>query len=350
MIRKLASIKKIETLPPHPNADKLDIAYIGGWRAVVKKSEFNEGDLVVYCEIDSHIPLKLAPFLEKSNKVRTVNGVDGVVLKSIRLRGELSQGLILPLSVLSTDIIPVEGLDVSEDLNITKWEPPQPALLSGVTKGPFPSFIRKTDQSRIQNIWEELSNPDNNYIDNQWEVTTKLDGSSMTVYLNDGEFGVCSRNQELRETEDNTFWKVARQNNMEKKLRSLGRNIALQGELIGEGIQGNHEKIKGHEFYLYDIYLIDEGRHATVDERTSISFHLNYNIMDSHIEWVPSLGIMGFDFTNISLEDFMDHCDSLDGGVSLKAKTREGVVFKATKVNKLNEVESFKVISNNYLL
>lgn len=345
MIRKLASIKKIETLLPHPNADKLDIAHIGGWQVVVKKSEFNEGDLVVYCEIDSHIPLELAPFLEKGNKVRTINGVDGVVLKTIRLRGELSQGLILPLSVLSTDVIPAEGLDVSEDLNIAKWEPPQPASLSGQTKGNFPSFIQKTDQERIQNLPKYFT--ENWYKDVDWEISIKLDGSSMTVYHNEGEFGVCSRNLELREDDTNTFWKVSNRLELKDTLANYGKNIALQGELIGEGIQGNHEGIQGQDFYVYDIFLIDEQRYSLPDERMEILkgiAHKDLNHVPIMYEYVR-LG----DFKKI--QEFLIWCEKLDNGESLYAPNREGLVFKSHELHPYKKQPvSFKAISNNYLL
>jgi hypothetical protein len=131
-----------------------------------------------------------------------------------------------------------------------KWEPPVPAELAGIAKGLFPSFLKKTDEERIQNLaseYEELK-------EQEYYVTEKLDGSSATYYYKDGEFGVCSRNLELLETEGNTFWKVAREMNLEEKMKSLNRNLCFQGELIGESVQGNPYKIKGQTVKFFNVY------------------------------------------------------------------------------------------------
>lgn len=344
-MRKLASIKKITSIVSHPNADRLDIAYIDGWQSIVKRNEYSVGDLVVYCEIDSHIPLSLAPFLEKGNKVRTVNGIDGVVLKNIRLRGEISQGLILPLSVLPETIDIEEGLEVTEILNVTKWEPPQPASLGGQTKGNFPAFLSKSDQERVQNLPDYFTHEW--FKDVDWEVTVKLDGSSMTVYLNDGAFGVCSRNLELEEDETNTFWKVANRLQLKDVLTNYDKNIALQGELIGEGIQGNHEKIQGHDFYVYDIYFIDERRYALPHERLDVLNAISHQDLN-HVPIINTSVRLG-DFS--SIPEFLDWCETLDNGNSLYAKTREGLVFKSIEPHPYRKAPvSFKAISNKYLL
>ena len=136
-----------------------------------------------------------------------------------------------------------EGVDVTDLLGIVKYEPPIPAELSGKVKGNFPSFLRKTDEERVQNLTKEYEQ----YIqsDQKFYITEKLDGSSATFYFKDGVFGVCSRNLELLETAENTFWKVARELDLENKMKKFGINMSLQGELIGEGIQGNPYKIKG---------------------------------------------------------------------------------------------------------
>lgn len=199
-----------------------------------------------------------------------------------------------------------------------------------------------------QNIWSDIT-LSAELLSSTWEVSVKLDGSSMTVYHNNGEFGVCSRNLELKETEENTFWKVARKLELEERLKSLGKNIALQGELIGEGIQKNPEKLKGHDFYLFDIYLIDEGRYMTSEERTSALFQLNAH-QEVEIQHVPIIGFFNDIGQFGELDNFMNHCDNMNNGKSLNADEREGVVFKATKLNNLNEIYSFKVISNSYLL
>jgi len=119
-------------------------------------------------------------------------------------------------------------------LGVTKYEPPIPACLSGIMKGRFPSFIPKTDETRVQVLQQLLSK----YKGERCYITEKLDGSSATFFMHNHEFGVCSRNMELLEDDTNSFWKVAREMDIENKLKELNGNYALQGELIGEGIQG----------------------------------------------------------------------------------------------------------------
>jgi len=368
-MRQLASIQKIDGIYEHPNADKLDIAQVGGWKSIVRKDEFKVGDVVVYLEIDAWVPHSIAPFLSKNQPPREYMGVQGERLKTMKLRGVLSQGLILPLDSLSVvgykwklsddGVQLIEshtsdshkyslGSDITELIGVLKWEPSDTATLDGTFKSSFPQFIRKSDQDRIQNSWTHLIQSAE-YLDMRWEMTTKLDGSSMTVYQRDGEFGVCSRERDLVEDTVNTYWKVAIQSEMREKLQRLGMNIALQGELMGEGIQSNLEKIKGHQFYLYDIFLIDVGRYATILERTEIMFKLN-SFTNNPIEHVPFLGYLPSISEYPTLDDFMQFCESIGDGRSLNALTREGVVFKSTTLDELGEIKSFKVISNKYLL
>jgi len=237
--RKLATVRRISDIKPINGADMIELAVVDGWKVVVAKNANHKiGDMVIYCEVDSFLPIKPEyEFLRKSS-YKKMGDEEGFRLRTLKLKGVISQGLILPLSVLnppSTNIYvePFEGLDVTRMLGIVKYEPPIPAELAGKVKGSFPSFLVKTNEERCQNLSEEYQ---------EWKfksnhkfyATEKLDGSSATFYFKDGEFGVCSRNLELLETEGNTFWKVARELKIEEKLREFGRNIAIQGELIGE--------------------------------------------------------------------------------------------------------------------
>jgi RNA ligase (TIGR02306 family) len=255
-------------------------------------------------------------------------------LKTIKLRGQVSQGLILPLDVLlstgvSSDDV-YEGLDVTGMLNIVKYEPPIPAELAGKVKGLFPSFIRKTDEERIQNLageYEEMKK-------HTYYVTEKLDGSSATFYYNNGVFGVCSRNLELIETEGNTFWKVARELDLENKLQKLNSNICLQGELIGEGIQGNPYKIKGQTVRFFNIFDIDNQEYYGLP-----NFLITLDVLQ--LESVPVLD-RNFQLPN-SVDELLNYSDK-------KSKLnpnfdREGIVIRS-----LDRKISFKVISNKFLL
>lgn len=244
MSRKLASIQKILALEPIEGADAIEKATVLGWQLVVKKGEYNIGDLCVYCEIDSLLPERSEFEFMKPRGMR---------VRTIRLRGQISQGICFQLSILPPDFQIVEDVDCTEILEITKYEAPIPASLAGKVKGRFPSFMHKTDETRVQVLQSSLDK----YKGQKFYITEKLDGSSCTYYLKDGEFGVCSRNLELLEDDENSLWKVARQLDIEQKLRSLSGNYALQGELIGEGIQSNKYKIKGQDFRIFNVFNID---------------------------------------------------------------------------------------------
>ena len=202
----------------------------GGWKVVVKKGEYQAGDLGIYCEIDSWIPHALAPFLSKGKEPRVFEGILGERLRTVKLRGQISQGLLLP-AVGQTQLLG-EGDDLTEFLGIVKWEKTLPAQLAGQARGNFPTVIPKTDQERVQNLVKEIALAQGD----EFEVTEKLEGSSMTCYLIGTEFGVCSRNLDLRETEGNSFWATARAEDIETKMRRLRvksnfTDFAVQGEI-----------------------------------------------------------------------------------------------------------------------
>jgi len=249
-LRKLASIQKIRALAPIEGADAIETAAVLGWQLVVKKGEFQVGDLCVYCEIDSILPDKPEfEFLKPR----------GMRIKTIRLRGQISQGICFPLSVLPEGTPVVEDTDVTEILGVVKWEMPVPASLAGLVKGGFPSFMPKTDETRVQVLQHLLDA----LAGTSCYVAEKLDGSSVTYYLRYGEFGVCSRNLELLEDPNNTLWKVAHDLDVEQKLRALGGNFALQGELIGEGVNGNKLRLRGQTARFFNLFDID--RYAYLD-------------------------------------------------------------------------------------
>ena len=346
MERKLATIRKIKEINPIEGADAIELAVVDGWQVVVAKNVGHQvGDLVVYCEIDSFLPIEPEfEFLRKSS-YKKMGDQEGFRLKTIKLRGQISQGLILPYSVIpiaqfSTAADLPEGMDVSEMLGIVKYEPPIPAQLAGRVKGTFPSFLRKTDEERIQNLEKEytewtLSSK------HQFYATEKLDGSSFTCYIKNGEFGVCSRNMDLLETEDNTFWAVARKLDLENKLRSFGKNICFQGEMVGSGIQGNHYNMKDQTVFFYNIFLIDEREYVGYDEFRNMLFDLD-------LACVPVLSYP-FNFPADSEAAFPTVSAllrSAEGKSVLNDKVeREGLVIRS-----MDRTISFKVISNKFLL
>jgi RNA ligase (TIGR02306 family) len=338
MERKLASVRVISDIQKIPDADMIELAIVDGWKVVVAKNVGHKvGDMVIYCEIDSFLPIRDEfEFLRKSS-YKKMGDQEGFRLKTIKLRGQVSQGLILPIVVLNPPdtniyVTPFEGLDVTEMLEIVKYEPPIPAELSGKVKGLFPSFLRKTDEERVQNLTKEYEQYKS--LGRNFYVTEKLDGSSATFYYKDGVFGVCSRNLELIETEGNTFWKVARELDLENKMRDFGVNISLQGELIGEGIQGNPYKIKGQTVRFFNLFDID------------------LQVYHSLAHLGRALGIMGLKMVPIvdeffvlpnTIEELLKYAE--DKSVLNSKFDREGVVIRSN-----DRTISFKAISNKFLL
>lgn len=362
--RKFASIQRIAKLSPIKDADKIEVAQINGWKVVVQKGLHKEGDLVVYFEIDSLLPeFPEFEFLRDRCYVKETNSVNGAGfrLKTIKLRGQVSQGMIMPMRELEhyfsvnsgfgdheitmdRQVIIEAGDDVSHWLFVQKYEKPIPANLAGKIRGNFPSFIPKTDQERIQNFIPDFLKK---YRDHEWEVSLKLDGSSMTVYYyaQEDRFGVCSRNLDLTETEDNSFWQVARKLDLETKLRDAhayhgcGVSYALQGELMGPGVQGNRENLKDLDFYVYDVW--DITCQAYLDGETRRSF-IEDELGLKHVP-IYEVAKMGYD----SADGFLELAEYGYGdGKSLNHKEREGLVFKSIQ----DPSVSFKAISNKYLL
>ena len=341
MERKLASVRKITNLTPIEGADKIELATIDAWKVVVAKDVNHKvDDMVIYCEIDSFLPVKEEfEFLRKSS-YKKMGDQEGFRLKTIKLRGQVSQGLILPITVLNPEgtniyVDPFEGLDVTDMLGIVKYEPPIPAELAGKIKGMFPSFLHKTDEERIQNLVSEYeSYKEKNKEDVKFYVTEKLDGSSATFYIKDGMFGVCSRNLELLETEGNSFWRVARELKLEESLVSLGKNICLQGELIGESVQGNPYKIKGQTVRFFNGFNIDTQENIPFLEFVELTQKMN----------LTTVPILDYDFTlPETVENMLEYADKkseLNSNLD-----REGIVVRS-----YDRTISFKVISNKFLL
>ena len=357
--RKLATIRTVAKIDPIPGADKIELVTVDGWQCIAQRGIYTVGGKAVYFEIDSFLPVREEfEFLRKSSFKSTKNLGDGFRIKTMKMRGVISQGLLFPINELpelmnfalsngysTNKLEPAfpDMFDLTEIIGVQKYEKPIPSNLQGKVRGNFPTFIPKTDQERYQNIktWQL-----ENYVNVPFEVTTKMDGSSMTVYFNDGDFGVCSRNMNLaddaennfknEQTSENLFWKVARKYNMKEMLISMGVNIAFQGELCGPGIQGNPHKLKEHELFIYDVYDINYHRYFSPFERHSLMTRLNSNIPHVPLEYV---GVFGPNL--LDREYILELAEkSLYNGIEA-----EGLVFKAND-GKL----SFKMISPKYLL
>ena len=350
--RKLASVQKIINISPIEGADRIEVATVLGWKCVVaKKDNFNVGDLVVYFEIDSILPdLPMFEFM-KDRKYK---------VKTIKLRKQISQGLVMPLSILP-DKNWKEGDDVTNVLRVTKHDPQaeQEERENNIKKsqlerwlrkqkwykklfpkkrGGFPNWIKKTDEDRIQLFpnyyyhWKDL----------KFIVTEKVDGQSLTVFIvknkklffrNNIEFGVCSRNLKLNKPNNSSWWTVAKYARLKEKLLQIpfSKTIVLQGEILGQGIQGNKYKIRGYELYIFN--LIVDGK--IIDSITA------KEILDKlNLKFVP---ILEKDFSLFpTMQEMVDYAK---GKSVLFDTLREGLVLR----NYENNI-SFKVINPEFLL
>lgn len=336
MDRKLASIRAVDAILPIDGADAIEVAQIGGWKVVVKKGEFLAGDLAIYLEIDSWVPTELAPFLSKGKEPREYNGVKGERLRTVKLRGQISQGLLLPYTALpKNELLLNDGDDATELLGIQKWEPPVNAQLRGQARGNFPHFLRKTDQERVQNLNRRIEKEFDQA--SVFEVTLKLDGTSFTGYRKDDLLGVCSRNIDLKLDDTNLYATVFRDFKIGEALTAYGRNIAIQGEIMGPSVQGNRENLKKHRLYVFDIFDIDAQRYLNPEER-AIAFDtllsLGAFMLHAPVLWTDKLS-----------SNKVDSILELAEGPSLSHPVREGIVFK-----RLDGEFSFKAISNKFLL
>ena len=324
-VRKLATIAKILDVKPIEGADNIEKVFVRGWQCVAKKGEYMPGDLCVYVEVDSIMPDGLPE--EKREEWRALNKqmskvseeerqtirekMDDVVkfntrpefeflrdkkfhIKTRRILGEISQGICFPLSILPTVVLdydvtpPVNSFDVkewneeddvTELLGVTQYIAPDPAVMGGDAAGLLSGVgLLVSDEERIENLsgkYEQLKQF-------TYYKTEKLEGTSFAAYIKNGKFGVCGRTIDYKEPDDdipfdkmNVYWKVAKQLDLEEKMRTFTflnddftpiENYALQGELVGEGIQKNIYKLKGQTVRFYNAFLIDTQEYLPYDK------------------------------------------------------------------------------------
>lgn len=338
MARKLASVQIIHEVSDIAGADKIQQASVLGWHVVIGKGEFKDGDMVVYCEIDSILPKEYPPFAS----------FEGKPLKTKKIRGILSQGVCFPIDILPAklqDEVTV-GSDVTEILNIKKYEP-DVNNRKGSTKYPYPTFINKTDETRVQSIESYL----HKYKGTPCIATEKLDGSSITFWRDfkngTGELHVCTRNREIVDHQDK-FYKTAEK--YFRMLEILPMNYVFQGELIGSKIQGNRYGFDNGqwEIYIFNISVVTpEG-----------TFPLEYSEMEVVCQSV-GLKQVPLAYKPFELPDDVDQIVEMAKGQSkVNPKwIREGIVIRPV-TNILGMHDSlfagdwfhFKAINPDYLL
>lgn len=370
MERKLASIQRIVSLSPIVGADAIEKATILGWDVVVaKKDNYEVGDLVCYCEVDSILPDKPEFEFLRERKFR---------IKTIKLKGQVSQGIAFPLSILPRPKGHYdEGKDVTDELGVRKYDPQaeferkESDRLAAIDKNrmtkflkryswyrrltnmfikldrkPFPSFIRKTDEDRIQlfpNYYEKWSNL-------PFTITEKLDGQSATYFCVPNPkrslfgkkwlFGVCSRNFQLLKPDSSSYWTLAKELDIENKMIDYctrwGCGLIIQGEAVGRGIQGNKYNLDGFKLFVFNVVQYYKGDYSPLNQQHQILFCTNHGL--------DSVSVLEWDF---KLKPTIVEMVELAKGKSLLKKDvlREGIVVR----NYDNNV-SFKVINPDFLL
>lgn len=370
-MRKLASVKRISSISQIEGKDRIVLAGIDGWNVIVKKGEFQVGDLCVYIEIDSVLPERPEfEFLRSKN----------FVIKTMKMGGVISQGICFPLSILPEGNYE-DGQDVTELLGIKQYEKTMdldPASTKITTKktakmagrfsrfgkammrfswyrrlrqhkeernkdsSNFPSFISKTDEVRIQNIPSILQDKTT-----KWVATEKVDGQSGTfalvrhrrkvpIFEDRFEFIVCSRNKRLPEPDDSSYWSVAKMYNIEGALRQMiGKSdwVAIQGEVIGPKIQKNKYKVSGYDMFVFNL-IYPYGRYSSKVAKQVCEMR--------GLKFVPILE------TNITLPDTVDEVLSFAHGKSVLTDSdtlREGIVFRSA-----DGLKSFKAVDPQFLL
>jgi RNA ligase (TIGR02306 family) len=357
-MRRLATIRLVDEVFPIENADRLEQVAIGGWRVVVGKGEFKKGDKVVYFEIDSALPVtdERYDFLKERCLKRWMNHgeliLETIRIKSIKLRGVVSQGLVMPIMLfpelalnfnIGDDVTDALGVEHYDELSEKCGRIQGVCKIAGNAKGNFPTHIfNKSDEERIQNLTEYF---DGRFEDEEFEVTEKFDGSSATYIYSpsnrpDDPFYVCSRNLELKEEEGNLYWDIAKKYNILSKLKYIyekfGAELVIQGEIVGPGVNKNRDQYTEHEFRVYRAGSAKEHQVFTPDECSNVCSIIGF----------PHVKVIKNKFKAFKELKTMEAFLEFVKGKTDRGHEREGFVFKSNTNAELH----FKVINNDYLL
>lgn len=364
-MRKLVTLRKIDSISSIEGAEKIELAHTGGWQCVVGKGQFTPGETAVFFEIDSALDVNdpRYEFLKK-NCYRVWKQGNGTVIdeciriRTIRCMGNISQGLFMPLSLFPE--IPKEaclGDDLTGILKVRHYDEIKEhaeivggkARLAGNAKGNFPtSIVPKTDEERLQNLTEYFETMK----DVEFECTEKFDGSSATyiyapVIRPANPFFVCSRNLELQEEEGNLYWEIAKKYDLLHKMAQwcwdktihsdtgTFAQIAIQGEIVGPGVNNNRDQYIDHEFRVFRIYDVTWNTWFYAHKRREIAEKLDL----PHVKLIRDRWKVFQDLH--TMDDFIKFVQ----GKTDRGHEREGMVWKS-----IDGRNSFKVINPEYLL
>ena len=346
MSRKLASVQYVHDVTPIEGADRIECVHVLGWQCVAKKGEFKTGDSCVYFEVDSFLPIKPEyEFLRNGcYKNDSING-EGFRLKTQKFKGQISQGLVLPLSILPEETLRAflkeesipNGMDLTDILGVKKFEIEEMVTSSGTTMADFPSFIQKTDELRIQSYPELIEE----FKKQPYYITTKMDGTSMTVYYKDGHVGVCGRNREYADDGKCSMWNFVHKHHIDENLRKNGKEIAIQGEFCGAGIQSNHLCLSEPHWYVFTIVDLETSNRVSKEIMFIICRELG-------IETVP-LEEARENFPFNTVDELIERAK----GKYPSGHNKEGIVIRPLDPVwslAINGYLSAKVLNNDYLL
>lgn len=337
--RKLASIQYVHDVTPIEGADRIECIHVLGWQCVTNKGKFKVGDHCVYMEVDSFLPIcEEFEFLRNRCFKKSEILGEGFRLKTQRFKGQISQGLVMPLEILPEREYQL-GEDVTDVLCIKKWEVEERVTNSGTVIGDFPNGIPKTDELRVQSFPElidEFKNVTGYYI------STKMDGCSVTMYWKDGHFGICGRNYEYADDDKCAMWKYAHEHEVPERVTELNlSNIAIQGEFCGAGIQQNRLKLLKPEWYVFTIINLETHRRLSLKKMQEICELLNLKMVP--VEEVKDK------FEYDSIEALIERAK----GKYPSGNDKEGIVIRPLEPVYSKTIEgplSMKVINNDYLL
>lgn len=348
-MRKLASIQKIIELKPIEGADRIELARVLGWQVVVGKGQYKPGDLVVYYEIDSFLPVRPEfEFLrDRSFKKSELLG-EGFRLRSMQLKGEISQGLITSIdSVLDPSGNYQEGDDVTEVLGIREWQIPEASSGNGTIIGEASGKIHVTDETRIQSepgLLDEFKGLD-------YYITLKIDGSSHSIKIDEnGELHVFGHNYEYKDDGQSPFYEYIKSNRIDEIVRSYMKEngiktMTIQGEWCGAGIQKNRLGLIKPDWLIFTVY--ENERRVGLNEMQKF-------ISSSDVLHMVPLLETGNDLpSKYPDEGGLLERASRDDSHSYQNDIPEGIVIRPTEpVNSsiLKGPLSMKVINNRYLL
>lgn len=337
--RKLASVQYIHHITPIEGADRIECVHVLGWQCVANKGQFRMGDMCVYMEVDSFLPIcDEFEFLRSSSYKKSEILGEGFRLKTLKFRGQISQGLVQPLSILPMGEYHI-GDDVTELLGIRKWEVEERVTSSGTVIGDFPYDIPKTDELRVQSF-PELINEFKRVP--AYYISTKMDGTSVTMYRKDDHFGVCGRNYEYADNEACAMWNYAHEHRIEEKLVEYDlHNIAIQGKFCGAGIQKNRLMLKRPVWYVFTVIDLETQKRYSLKKMKELCTKLE-------LEMVPIEEVSDI-FSYETVENLLE-CAK---GKYISGMNKEGIVIRPVEPIYspiIGGPLSMKIINNDYLL